>query len=315
MGAYILRRCLLLVPTVFGLTVLAFALGRFSGDPAGVLLRQTLEREPTADEVASARRALGLDRPLPAQYASWAGRAVQGDLGTSYSRGTDVTDELGQRLVNTLRLAVPAAALVLVLGVPLGVVCAAHRNRVVDQVLRVVSLVGASMPSYWTAFLLIQLLAVRLQLTAAGGSGGIRALVLPVLALTVGPVAVLTRFTRSAMIDALGNDYVRTASAKGVPWQVVVERHALRNSLLPVATVFGGIFGGMVAGAAILETIFARAGLGTMALTAIREQDFPVLQGFVLFTGVLFVSLNLLIDLSYTVIDPRVRLGGAQVAR
>ncbi len=315
MAAYVLRRCLLLVPTVLGVSLLAFALGRVSGDPAGGLLREALEREPTAAEVAAAREALGLDRPLAVQYVSWAGRAAGGDLGTSYSRGTQVADELAQRLGNTLRLALPAAALVLVLAVPLGVVCSVHHNRLVDQVLRVVSLLMASMPSYWSAFLLIQLLAVRLHLVPAGGADGAAALLLPVLSLALGPVGVLARFIRSSMIEALGNDYIRTASAKGLPWRLVVERHALRNSLVPVITAFGGTFGRLIAGAAIVENIFAWPGLGTLALTAIREQDFPVLQGFVLYAGVLFVSVNLLIDLSYTVIDPRVRLGGGQVAR
>ena len=316
MGAYIARRCLLLAPTLLGLTILAFALGRVSGDPVGALLRGSLEQEPTAAEVASARKTLGLDRPLPIQYATWAGRAAHGDLGKSYSHGTPVAQELRHRLVNTLKLALPAAVLVLVIAVPLGIICAAQRNRLLDRVLRVVSLLGASMPAYWASFLLIQLLAVRLHLVPAGGTGGgVGSLVLPVLALTIGPVAVLTRFTRSSMIDALGNDYIRTASAKGLPWQLVVERHALRNSLLPLATAFGSTFGRLVAGAAIIENIFSWPGLGSLALSAIREQDFPVLQGFVLFTGVLFVSVNLLIDLSYSIIDPRVRLGGAAVAR
>lgn len=315
MAGYIVRRCLLLAPTLVGLTLLAFALGRVSGDPVGALLRRSLEQDPSAAEVAAVRKTLGLDRPLAVQYVSWAGRAAHGDLGRSYSRGTPVAQELTRGLGNTLKIALPAAVLVLLLAVPLGVLCAAHRNRLIDQVVRVLSLLAASMPAYWAAFLLIQLLAVRLHIVPAGGSGGLKALLLPVLTLTIGPVAVLTRFTRSSMIDALGNDYIRTASAKGLAWQLVVERHALRNSLLPLATAFGSTFGRLVAGAAIVESIFAWPGLGSLALSAIREQDFPVLQGFVLFTGVLFVSVNLLIDLSYGVIDPRVRLGGAQVAR
>lgn len=312
---YGLRRCLIVIPTLVGITILAFALSRLNGDPAGTLLRQSLGRDPSAEELAAERKALRLDRPVVLQYLDWAGRAARGDLGRSYVRGTPVAGELRSRARNTLRLAVPAALLAAVLGLSLGMVAAVHQNRPIDQALRVGALVAASVPSYWAAFLLIELLAVRMGVLPAGGMAGPRSMVLPVVTLAIGPAAVLARFTRSSMIGTLGDEYVRTAMAKGMAWRRVVSRHSLRNSLVPVLTAFGHTLGRLLAGAVIVETIYAWPGVGSFAVTAIRQQDFPVIQGFVLYSGLVFLAVNLVVDLSYGVIDARVRVGARGGAR
>ncbi len=310
MIAYALRRALLLVPTLFGISLLAFALANLApGDPAEEFLRRTLDRPPTPAEVAAEREELGLDRPLVVQYVSWLAGAARGDLGTSYSSRRPVADELAYRIPFTLELALPAALLALVVAVPVGVVAAVYRNRFTDQVLRVGALMGASIPSFWLGLMLISVFAVRLSLVPVAGRGGFLSMVLPVVTLAVAPAAVLARFTRSTMLETLGEDYLRTAWAKGVRARAVIGRHALRNSLVPVVTAFGTSLGHLVGGAVIVEAIFLWPGIGRLTLDAIQQRDYPVIQGVVLYSGAAFVLLNLAVDLSYALIDPRVRLG------
>jgi ABC-type dipeptide/oligopeptide/nickel transport system permease component len=307
-AGYILRRLALLVPTLAGISLLAFVVANLApGDAAEQFLRRTLDHQPTAAEVAAARAELGLDRPLPAQFLAWAWDAVRGDLGVSYSTRRPVLSELARRLPVTLELAVPAALLAIALAVPLATVSALYRNRLPDQVVRVLSLAGASMPAFWLALLLIVLFAVRLDLVPVAGRHGWTSIILPVIALTLAPAAVLARFTRSTLLEVLGEDYIRTARAKGLrPWHVMT-RHALRNGLIPVFTAFALTFGHLLAGAVVIETIFVWPGLGSLILDAITERDYPMIQGFVLYTGAAFVLLNLAVDIAYTVIDPRVR--------
>jgi len=309
-GGYLLRRLALLVPTLVGISLLAFTVANLApGDAAEQFLRRTLDHPPTPAEVAAARVELGLDRPLAVQYGAWAVDAVRGDLGVSYSTRRPVLDELVRRIPFTLELAVPAALLALLLAVPLATVSVLSRNRLPDHVLRVVSLAGASMPTFWLALLLIVVFAVRLSAVPVAGRHGWTSLILPVTALTLAPAAVLARFTRSAMLEILGEDYIRMARAKGLyPWRILT-RHAMRNAAIPLLTVFALSFGHLLAGAVVVETIFVWPGVGTLILDAITERDYPVIQAFVLYTGVAFVLLNLVVDLAYTVIDPRVRLG------
>lgn len=311
MRAYVVRRALLLVPTLLGISLLAFALANLTpGDPAEEFLRRTLDRPPTPAEVAEMREELGLDRPLVVQYVTWATDAVRGDLGLSYSTRRPVAAELAYRIPFTLELALPAALLALAIALPVGVIAAIHRNRVVDQVVRVVSLMGGSIPSFWLALILISLFAVKLSLIPVAGRGGLPSLVLPVITLALVPAAVLARFTRSTMLETLGEDYIRTASAKGLRERLVIGHHALRNSLVPVVTAFGTTVGYLVTQAVIVETIFVWPGVGRLMLEAIHARDYPVIQGVVIFSGTAFVVINLLVDLSYAVLDPRVRLGG-----
>lgn len=313
MTVYILRRLLLVVPTLLGISLLVFVLARLApGDPARELLRRTIDRPPTAAELTAARHELGLDRPVPIQYLAWAGRAVRGDLGISYSTRRPVTAELSRRIPATLQLALPAAVLALVVATILGTISAVQRNRLVDQVVRAGSLAGASMPGFWLAYLLILLFSVRLSLLPVAGREQASSVILPVVTLMASPTAILTRFIRSSMLQTLGEDYVRTARAKGLPGRRVLGAHVLRNSLIPVVTAFGTSLGYLLAGAVVIESIFAWPGLGKLALDAILQRDYPVIQAFVLYTGLTFVAINLVVDLSYAVIDPRIRLGALQ---
>lgn len=316
MTAYLLRRVLLVVPTLLGVSLLAFALANLTpGDPAEELLRRSTGYQPTPEEIARTREELGLDRPIAVQYASWLANAARGDLGTSYGTRRPVTDEIVERIPRTLELAVPAALSALVLALALGMVSAVHRNRWPDQVVRVISVAGASMPSFWLALLLIVLFSLKLSvLPVAGREAGVRSLVLPVVALTLAPMAVLARFTRSAMLETLGDDYVRTARAKGLAGWRVVGRHALRNACIPLVTAFGTSLGHLVSGAVIIETIFLWPGVGKLAVDAILQRDYPMIQGFTLYAGFAFVLLNLLVDLSYGALDPRIRLTRAATA-
>lgn len=310
--SYVLRRCLLAIPTLLGISFLAFALANLApGDPAEQLLRRISDTPPTRQEVIDTREEMGLNRPLVAQYVSWAGRAVQGDLGISYTTRRPVTSELGHRIPYTLQLTVLAALLALAIAVPAGIVCALHRNKLFDQMARLTSLAGASMPSFWLALSLIVFFAVRLSMVPVAGRGGLDSYVLPVVTLAVTPAAVLARFTRSTMLEILDDDYMRTARAKGLTeWRTVLG-HGIRNALVPLLTAFSISLGHLLAGAVIVETIFVWPGVGRLALDAISNRDYPMIQGFVLYAGAAFAAINLLVDLAYGAIDPRIRAAGA----
>jgi peptide/nickel transport system permease protein len=249
-------------------------------------------------------------RSVVVQYLDWVGHAVRGDLGVSYSNRRPVTEEIRHRIPFTLELALPAALLALAIAIPVGVISAVYRNRLPDQVVRICSLAGASVPSFWLALLFIDLFAVKFALLPVAGRQGPTSAILPIFVLALTPAAVLARFTRSAMLETLGEDYVRTARAKGLPGWLVVGRHALRNSLIPVITAFGTILGHLLVGAVVIESIFIWPGLGKLAIDAILQRDYPMIQGLVLYSGATFVAINLLIDLSYTLLDPRIRLVG-----
>lgn len=308
MNGYLLRRLALLVPTLLGISLLAFAVANLApGDAAEEFLRRTLDQPPTPAEVAAARIELGLDRPLAVQYAAWTADTVRGDLGVSYSTRAPVLDELLRRVPFTLELAVPAALLALLLAVPLATVSALYRNRWPDHVVRVLSLAGASMPGFWLALLLIVVFAVRMSAVPVAGRHGWTSVILPVVALSVAPAAVLSRFLRSSLLEILGEDYVRTGRAKGLRPRRVLTHHAMRNAAIPLLTVFALSFGHLLAGAVVVETIFVWPGVGSLIVDAITERDYPMIQAFVLYTGVAFVLLNLVVDVAYTAIDPRVR--------
>ncbi|HEX2274149.1 MAG TPA: nickel ABC transporter permease [Acidimicrobiales bacterium] len=307
--AYVVRRLLLVIPTLLGVSFLAFALANLApGDPAEQYLRRVLDRVPTPEEITEARHDLGLDRPLVVQFARWTLDAAQGELGTSYASRRPVADEVVERARYSLELAVPAGLLALLVALPVGTICALYRSRPTDQLVRVTALAGASMPSFWLGLLLILLFAVHLSLVPVAGRGGPGSFVLPVVTLALEPAALLSRFTRSTMLETLGEDYIRTARAKGLSRRLVVERHALRNALIPVITYFGTRLGHLVTSAVIVETIFVWPGIGKLTVDAIATRDFPMLQGVVVFAGLTFAIVNLLVDLSYAAIDPRIRL-------
>lgn len=310
MTRYVAGRVGWLVVTLLGISVLTFALGVLApGDPAHVVLERSLGQPPTEDQLAEQRRQLGLDRPLGAQYATWLGRAVRGDLGHSWMRGLGVSAALRERIPRTVVLAVTAAGLSILVGVSVGVLAAARRNSLPDQLSRGGALLGASLPSYFMAYVLILVFAVALEAVPVFGFGSPAHVILPAITLALGPAATLARLTRSAVLEVLGEVYIQTAQAKGVPPGAVLFHHALRNAVVPVLTVAGLSLGHLLGGSLVVEWVFAWPGLGELAVTAIHDRDYPLIQGVVLFSGAVFVVVNFAIDLSYAWFDPRVRLG------
>jgi peptide/nickel transport system permease protein len=308
---YVRRRLAVLLPTLLGMSLLVFSVASLTpGDPAEEYAQRGKDRPPTAAELAQARHELRLDRPFVMQYVAWVGHAARGDLGKSFFTRKSVAAEIRHRIPFTLQLAVPAAVLSLLIAMAVGTVSAFYRNRPVDQVVRLLSLAGASMPSFWLALLLIIGFSVRLHLfPVAGRQAGLSSFVLPVVALSLPSAAVLSRFVRSTLLEVLGEDYVRSARAKGARETAVLVRHALRNSLVPVVTAFGTSLGHLLAGTVVIESIFAWPGLGTLTLDAIHHRDYPMLQAFILFSGLVVIAINLVVDVSYAVIDPRIRPG------
>ena len=307
---YIARRLAYLVPVWLGISVLAFALALLApGDPVRQVLQAGGIDAPSAEQVIAMRRELGLDQPGPVRYAIWLGDAVRGDLGRSYRTGEPVLQSLVDRFPRTAVLALLAVGLGLAIAVPLGIVSALFRDSFVDQVARLGALVGASIPSFWLAYLLILFFAVQLRALPVAGASEPRHIVLPALTLAIGAAASLTRLTRSAMLEELFQDYVRTARSKGLRERVVVVTHALRNALIAIVTITGIRLATLLGGAVIVETIFAWPGIGKYVVDSIFNRDYPTIQGFVLFTGTVVLLVNLAVDVSYVWLDPRVRLG------
>lgn len=330
---FLLTRLSLLVPTFIGMTLLAFFLIRLvPGDPIETLAG---ERGIDADRHAALLKAYGLDRPLMVQYGIYIGRVLQGDLGKSIITQAPVLEEFAALFPATIELALCAILIALLIGIPAGILAAVKRNSVLDHGVMGVSLAGYSMPIFWWGLLLILLFSVQLDLTPVSGRiavqhfvepvtgfllidtllAGDRAaffsalghLVLPAIVLATNPLAVIARMTRSAMLEVLGEDYIRTARAKGLSGLRVVSVHALRNALIPVVTVIGLQVGVLFTGAILTETIFSWPGVGKWLIEAISRRDYPVLQGGMLLLGVIVMSVNLLVDLAYGVINPRIR--------
>jgi peptide/nickel transport system permease protein len=311
MGRYVLQRIALAVPTLLLLTFAAFMLtSAAKGDPALNALRAG-GQEPTPQMVEEYREKLGLNDPLPMRYLTWLGHAMQGDFGKSIMDQRDVGEILGERIVPTLRLGLAAFAFATFLGVTMGVVFGLFANSWIDHTGRVFALLLASIPSFWLALLLILFVSEKWGLLPVAGYGGIRYMILPVLALSLGPAASLMRFTRSHIIEVWRQDYVRTARAKGLHSLPLVVRHAIPNTMLPIVTLLGLRFGQILAGAIVIESIFAWPGMGSTLISAISGRDLPVISAYVTITGVLFILVNLLTDVSYAWLDPRVRLNAS----
>jgi len=312
MRRLILRRAVAFVATLFVVSLLVFVVVRIlPGDPA--LLIMGTEASPEA--AAALRRAMGLDRPILVQYVEWLGGALVGDLGRSIQYDVGVARLVVSRLAVTLPLTVLAALFMLLTAVPLGVYAATRQGRVGDYVAMLVSQLGIAIPSFWAGLLLILLFAVRLGWVQAGGFDGwgaglwpgIRALLLPAFVLGVVQAAILTRTTRAAVLEVLRADHVRTARAKGLAEGAVTWKHVVRNALLTIVTIVGLQLGQLLTGSIVLENVFYLPGLGRLALGAISARDLPVVQGVVLFVAVTVVTLNFVVDLLYTVLDPRIR--------
>lgn len=306
MRAFLLRRLLHAVFVVWGVVTVVFFLVRLTGDPAAFLVDQTA----TQEEIAHVRRLLGLDRPLLVQYADFLTAIPRGDFGMSIrEKRPAMAMVLEHFWPATVELSLAALVLSTVLAVPLGVVSATHRNRALDHLSRITSLFLQSMPSFWLGLMLILLFAVLLGgLLPAFGSGTLAHLVLPAITLAAAPLAQNVRLIRSGMLEVLQQDYVRTARAKGLGDRGVIYRHALRNAAIPVITVTGLSLGFMLSGSLVIETVFSWPGMGRLIVQAVPGRDFPVIQAGVFVFALVFVLINLLVDLLYTVADPRVRL-------
>ncbi len=305
----LLQRLVYLLPAWLGISIAAFVLANLApGDPARLMLQNQLGRQPLPEEVARAREDLGLNDPMPVRYIAWLGDAVRGDLGTSYDSGSPVLSELVTRFPNTLRIATLSLLIGVAVAVPLGILAALHRNSIIDHIARLVALLGSSMPSYWVAYLLILAFAVRLDLLPVAGRGTPQHMILPAVTLSLGMMASLMRLMRSELLEVLGQDYIRVSRSKGLSNRVIYLRHAVRNALIPVVTVTGLRFAGLLGGSVVVESIFAWPGVGSLMLEAIYARDYPMIQGFVIFMGTVFLLINLVVDLSYAWIDPRIRL-------
>ncbi len=272
-------------------------------------MQRQLDRQPTPQEVAQARAELHLDDPFLVRYVRWLKAASTGDLGTSYRTGGSVTQALLHRFPYTLQIAALGLGLAVIVALPLGVLSAVWRNSPLDHFSRIIALVGASMPSYWVAYLLILVFSVHFKMLPVAGRGTWQHLILPSVTLGLAGMASLMRLTRSEMIEVLGQDFIRTGRAKGLNQQMIVTRHALRNALIPVLTVAGLRFASLLGGAVIVETIFAWPGIGKYVLDSIYDRDYPVIQGFVVFMGTVFLLVNLFVDIAYGMLDPRIRFG------
>lgn len=334
MARYILRRLLNLLPVLLGITLLVFTLLHLiPGDPAVVMLGE----RATPEQVAALRERLGLNQPLPLQYFIFLWNLVRLDFGTSIISGVTIAEEIKTRWPATFELSVAAMLIAIILGIPAGVLAAVRKNSVVDNLTMSGSLLGVSMPVYWLGLLLIYLFAVNLNWLPPSGRISIDAgfsfkpitnfylldallqlnfkalkdvlahLVLPALTLSTIPLAIIARITRSAMLEVLSQDYIRTARAKGQLERWVIFNHALKNALLPVVTIIGLQFGALLGGAILTETIFSWPGIGSWIYEGILARDYPVVQGGVVFVAVAFVLINLLVDLSYALLDPRIQ--------
>ncbi len=306
---YIIQRLVLLVPLVIGVTMLVFSLSRFApGDP----IYAALGFDYTPEQAQKMRHDLGLDRGIAAQYLTWVGNAAQGRLGRSIVMDNTVQSIIGRRIPTTALLAVFAVGLALLVSIPLGVIAAIWKDSWADNVLRAGAITGASMPVFWLGLLLLTVLSVRLHWFPAGGGVadyGLRALVLPAVTLATSFSALIVRMVRSMMLEVLGQDYIRTARAKGLGRMALYGRHALRNALIPVVTVVGVQFGSVLGGAVLTETIFNVPGLGRLLIESVTRRDYPLIQGVVLVTAVGFICVNLLVDVLYMVLNPQIRYG------
>jgi peptide/nickel transport system permease protein len=304
---YLARRILAVVPVLFGVTLAVFSmLFLVPGDPVKMMLAEFVT---TPDQIAQMRAQLHLDEPILQQYGRFVGNALRGDLGTSIRSRRPVAVEIAENVGSTAQLALASMAVAIALGIPLGLVAALARNSWLDVTSMLVALLGVSMPSFWLGLLMIFAFSLHLAWFPATGGGDLLHLVLPSVTLGTIASAIIARLTRSTMLEVLGQDYVRTARAKGLGWWGVVVRHALKNALIPVVTIFGLQFGNLLAGAVIVETVFSRPGLGRLIVGGILAKDFPLVQGTVLFVATTYVLINVLVDAAYAFLDPRIRVG------
>jgi peptide/nickel transport system permease protein len=305
MGRFLARRALLTIPVLLGVSLFVFLMVHLlPGDPVTIM---TFGANPTPKQVAAIREQMGLNDPLHIQYLKFISKAVRGDFGRSIRSKHLVINDIKDNIGPTLVLTGAGMLVALVIGFGLGLLAALRRNTWIDSGSMTLALTGVSMPSFWLGILLIYFFAVRLNWFPLTGSEGALRLVLPAIALGWGYAAITARLIRANLIDVMGQDYILTARSKGLSQQLVIGRHAMKNALIPVVTIIGLQFGTMLAGAVVIEVLFARQGIGRLLVDAIMQRDFPLVQAIVLFIAVFYVISNLLVDISYAFFDPRIR--------
>ncbi len=297
------RRLFRTLLTLLGVVTLTFILGRITGDPIAMLLPDTA----TMEDYKRIRASLGLDQPLFTQYIIYVGDVLQGDFGTSIVFRRPALDVVAQRIPATLELGFPALVISVLFGIPLGVLAAQQRNRPLDRIVMMLSLAGQSLPSFFVGILLILLFGVYLGWTPTFGRDSLAHFILPTITLTIYPLAFIIRLTRSSYLEIMNENYIQTARAKGLPQRLVVYQHAVRNALIPVVTVVGLQVAAIISGSAIVETVFAWPGIGSLAVQSIGGRDYPIVQTIVLISAAAFGITNLLVDVVYTLLDPRIQ--------
>jgi len=318
MGTYILRRVLQMILVLLVVTILVFVMVRFlPGDPILMYLSRQDMEEITREQVETIRHDLGLDRPIAVQYVTWLAKALSGDLGNSIIHRGRVIDDIKKRLPITLYIGGLAFCISIIIGLPIGVIAAVRRGTWLDNVLTSIGNLGITIPVFWLGILLIYLFGLKLRLLPIFGYTSplknfwlsTQQILMPVFCLSVPPIASAVRLTRSSMLEVLRQDYVRTAWAKGLREGVIITRHALKNGLIPVVALKGMTLAYIVGGSVLIETVFSIPGMGRLAVEALFSQDYTVVQGVMLISGIVVLGTNLLIDLSYGWLDPRIRYG------
>jgi ABC-type dipeptide/oligopeptide/nickel transport system permease component len=316
MLTYLRRRALTTIPVLVGVSLVVFLMLHFlPGDPVMMMLTEhrgaaapTHSSSVTDDAYQEMKRQLGLDQPLPIQFGRFLWGVIGGDLGKSFRSGEPVSSLIVRNLPHTIQLAMTSLGVAVVIGLFLGVVAGINRGTWIDGLTMTLAVTGVSMPSFWLGILLLIVLSLHLGLLpAVGMATGWQSLIMPSIALGFSAAAIIARLVRSSLVDVLNRDFVRTARAKGLAERMVIVRHVLKNALIPVVTILGLQFGNLLGGTVVIETVFARPGVGQVAVKAIMEKDFPVVQGVVLFTAVAYVVANFLVDVSYAWLDPRIR--------
>ncbi len=306
MLAYIIKRLALVIPVFLGVSIIVFVIMiNTPGDP--VLVRIGLDPNVSPEKIEAARRELGLDQPIYVQYFKFLTRLLQGDLGNNIRTGRAVAQDILEAFPRTLILAVTSIILAIAIGIPAGILSAKRQYSIFDNAASVGSLLAASMPNFWLALVLILVFSYWLKLTPISGYGTPMHLILPTLALGAALAGTVTRFTRSNMLEVIRQDFIRTAKAKGLKESIVTFRHALKNALIPIVTVIGLQFGSLLSGAFFVEVVFAYPGIGRLAVQAILQKNYTVVQGAILVVSISFVLINLLVDIIYAYIDPRIQ--------
>lgn len=309
MQAIVIHRILQVIPVLLGISIITFLLVSLApGDPAEISLKAMLDTDSPSPEAISLMRAeMGLDQPLHIRYFIWLSRVVQGDLGYSYLSHKSTVDEILYALPTTFYLAALAMSISIIIGIPLGIAAAVRQNGILDHFCRLFSVIGNSTPEFFIAIILLLVFAINLKILPVAGSGGIQFFIMPSIVLAIGLIAITSRIMRTSMLDVLEQNYILTARSKGLDRRTIITKHAIKNALLPVMTYMGTQFGWLFGGAVIVESMFALPGIGRLTVEAVETRDIMVLQGCMITFAIIFVVINLAVDLSYIYLNPAIK--------